>query len=56
MLPSTAEPEGYTAEKAKGNIKVVPPGGVWACQMWMGYLDPAAAGEMEKRIATVISD
>ena len=23
-MPSTAEPEGYTAEKAKGNIKVIP--------------------------------
>ena len=56
VLPATAEPEGYGAEKAKGNIKVVPPGGVWACQMWMGYLDPAAAAKMEQKIATVVSN
>ena len=25
VLPATAEPEGYTAEKAKGNVKVLGP-------------------------------
>ena len=30
ILPSTAEPEGYTAEKAKGNIKTLAAGGTMA--------------------------
>jgi hypothetical protein len=26
VLPATAEPDGYIAEKAKGNVKVLPAG------------------------------
>ena len=31
FLPATAEADGYTAEKAKGNLVVVPAGGTWRC-------------------------
>ena len=32
VLPATAEPEGYHAEKAKGHIKVIPAGGSYGSQ------------------------
>lgn len=44
VLPATAEPEGYLAEKAKGNIKVLPAKGVFRCQIEMGVL---SSDEME---------
>lgn len=48
--PATAEPEGYLAEKAKGRIKIVPPGGVWQCQIEMGAL---AADEVQQAEAAI---
>ncbi|NPV06899.1 MAG: DUF4432 family protein [Anaerolineae bacterium] len=54
VLPATAEPEGYAAEKAKGNIKVLGPGGTWSCHMVMGALTAAQAADMEARIARVL--
>ena len=48
--PATAEPEGYNAEKAKGNLKTVPAGGVWRCEVEMGALAPAEVTEMKKKI------
>ena len=46
VLPATAEPEGYSAEKAKGNLVSVPPGGTWTCDLQLGALDaPAASAE-----------
>lgn len=54
ILPATAEPEGYTAEKAKGNVKVLPPGGKFHCQMELGALTPAEAQEMEAKIKAIL--
>ncbi|MGL4651694.1 MAG: DUF4432 family protein, partial [Caldilineaceae bacterium] len=45
VLPSTAEPEGYSAEKAKGNVKVLGPGETWVCDMWAGALNAEAAAD-----------
>ena len=50
VLPATAEPEGYSAEKAKGNIKTVGAGETWAAEMWMGYLTPEQTASMESTI------
>jgi len=50
LLPATAEPEGYTAEKAKGNIKVLPPGDEFRFSLEAGALSPAEAKEMEAKI------
>jgi hypothetical protein len=50
ILPATAEPEGYTAEKAKGYIKVLPPGGEFRFSLEAGALSPAEAKEMEAKI------
>jgi hypothetical protein len=50
LLPATAEPEGYTAEKAKGNIKVLPPEGEFNFSLEVGALTPDEAKEMEVKI------
>ncbi len=54
VLPSTAEPEGYTAEKAKGNVKVLGPGETWVCEMWAGALNADEAAQMEQRIRAIV--
>jgi hypothetical protein len=54
ILPATAEPEGYTAEKAKGNIKVLPPGGEFHFDLAVGALNPAETKEMETKISQIL--
>jgi hypothetical protein len=55
ILPATAEPEGYTAEKAKGNIKVLPPGGEFHCDMEVGTLSPAEARQLAEKINGILA-
>ena len=54
ILPATAEPEGYLAEKAKGNVKVLPPQGVFRCEIEMGVLAPPEARRMEEKIIQML--
>jgi hypothetical protein len=54
VLPATAEPEGYTAEKAKGNIKVLPPGGRFEFSLVMGRLDPGEAKRIEEKTIELV--
>jgi hypothetical protein len=54
-MPATAEPEGYTAEKAKGNLKVIPGGGVVSFEMVAGYLPASQAREMEAKIGKMVA-
>ena len=54
LLPATAEPEGYLAEKAKGNIKVIPPQGEFHFELEMGMLTPSKAQDMEEKIAKIV--
>ena len=53
VLPATAEPDGYTAEKAKGNVLMLAPGAEWRCTMEFGALDADGAKAMRKRIEAV---
>jgi len=54
-LPATAEPEGYHAEKAKGNLKTLP-GGATACfELETGYLRPAEAAQMEAQVTRLVT-
>jgi hypothetical protein len=53
VLPATAEPEGYSAEKAKGNVKAVPAGGSWQAQFKMGALTGEQAAKMQTSIGKV---
>lgn len=50
LLPATAEPEGYSAEKAKGNVKVLGPRETWRCEFELGALDEAEARRVEDLI------
>ncbi len=54
ILPATAEPEGYTAEKAKGHIKMVPPRGEWRCHMRLGALEGEQVADMEAHISNIL--
>ena len=55
LLPATAEPEGYTAEKAKGNIKTLPPGGEFHFDLEVGALSPSEATAMEAKINGILA-
>jgi hypothetical protein len=55
ILPATAEPEGYLAEKAKGNIKVVPAKGLFQFELEMGALTPDEAQRMEEKVTQIVA-
>ena len=55
ILPATAEPEGYSAEKAKGNIKVLPAGGECHFELEVGALPAAEAKSLEEKIAQIVA-
>jgi len=54
VLPATAEPEGYAAEKAKGNVRLLPPGGQFHCDIEMGALTPSQALPVERHISGLL--
>jgi hypothetical protein len=54
ILPATAESEGYHVEQAKGNLKVIPAGESWFCEMFVGALTPAETKEMELKIRSIL--
>lgn len=54
VLPGTAEPEGYSVEKAKGNLKVIAPQGEWRCDMELGVLSAAEAAKVEAKVERVL--
>lgn len=49
-FPSTAEPEGYTAEKAKGNLVELAGGAHWTIDMRLGSLTAAEVQLLSKEI------
>jgi len=51
----TNEPEGYLAEKAKGNILVLQPGEQFFCEFEIGALTPQQASVLEHKINALIS-
>jgi len=55
VLPATAEPEGYTAEKAKGNIRILRAQEQVQLDMVVGTLSPAEAAAMEDKIAQILA-
>jgi len=52
-LPSTCDPEGYTAEKQKGNVRSIPALGSVSFAVRAGYLDAAETRKMEDRIRSL---
>ncbi|HVP19621.1 MAG TPA: DUF4432 family protein [Spirochaetia bacterium] len=55
VLPATAEPEGYTAEKAKGNVRSLAGGATARFDLEVGLLAPARAKEMETAIEHILA-
>ncbi len=55
-LPSTCEPEGYAAERRKGNVRTLAPGAAAGFSLTAGYLDREAADRMEAHIGALSSD
>lgn len=54
-LPATAEADGYTAEKAKGNVITLPPGGEYSCTLHFGALTLTEAKKLEAQINAIKS-
>ena len=54
LLPGTAEPEGYSAEKAKGNIKILPAKSTFSFELEMGALSVKEARLVEEKISQII--
>ena len=52
-LPSTCDPEGYTAEKQKGTVRTIPAMGKVTFAVRTGYLDAAGTREMESAIRSL---
>lgn len=50
----TCEPEGYTAEKVKGNVRFLAPGEQFFAEMEIGALSPEEARQMEKKITAIV--
>jgi hypothetical protein len=55
VLPATTEPDGYLAEKAKGNLKVLSPGREFYCHLEAGTLTPAEAKQLIDRIDQILA-
>ncbi len=55
VLPATAEPEGYSAEKAKGNVKTIPAGGSYTCEIEAGLLSADEARRMAAHVEQIVA-
>lgn len=53
MLPATADPDGYTAEKAKGHVQTLAPQEEFRCAMEFGALTPDEAEKLKQSILTI---
>jgi monosaccharide-transporting ATPase len=49
-MPATCEPKGYTAEKRKGNLRILPSGATARFLTRIGYVDKASAGSAARSI------
>jgi hypothetical protein len=55
VLPATAENKGYTAEKEKGNIKIIPAGENVSYHVQAGLLMPTEAQEVSAKISRILA-
>jgi len=55
-MPATAEPEGYAAEKAKGNIRVLRARARWRADFEIGALTAGEAGNMAQKIGRILGE
>lgn len=54
VLPATAEPEGYHAEKEKGNIVILPGGETFHLDLRVGTLAPEGTAQVEGKIDSIL--
>lgn len=54
VLPATAEPDGYSKEKEKGNLKRLEAGGVFRTTFELGALEPGRAKDFTEHITAVL--
>jgi Domain of unknown function (DUF4432) len=54
FLPGTAEADGYTAEKAKGNLVIVAAGETWNCHLKFGALTQEEALTLKHACKSVV--
>lgn len=55
VLPATAEPEGYSVEKAKGNIKSLSAGQKFTCEIELGVLTPDETASIRSNIDRIVA-
>jgi hypothetical protein len=55
MEAGTAGPEGYTAEKKKGKVKVLAPGAEFVCEYKAGLLEMEQVPAIEKKIHDILA-
>ncbi|HOU12826.1 MAG TPA: hypothetical protein PKZ84_06890 [Anaerolineae bacterium] len=55
MEAGTCEPEGYLAEKAKGYVKVLPPGETFTAEFEIGALAADEAMHEEEKVKVLIT-
>jgi len=53
--PCTAEVEGFTAEKEKGNVRSLPGGAVFQCELEIGVLTPDETRFEEMLISNLVT-
>jgi hypothetical protein len=56
LLPATAEPDGYLAEKAKGNVKTLAPRSAVRFAVEFGALDRQAAAQLRNKIEMIAGE
>ena len=56
VLPGTAEPEGYLAEKEKGNVRSLPGGETFVSEITAGYLPPEEAEQKKELIQRIMGE
>ena len=56
VLPGTAEPEGYLAEKEKGNVRSLPGGETFVSEITAGYLAPEEAEQKKELIQRIMGE
>jgi len=54
VLPATAEPEGYHAEKRKGNVKTLAAGDTFRCDIRIGTLNADEAVAREAHVEAIL--
>ena len=53
VLPSTAEADGYTAEKAKGNVRSLAFQEEWLCRLSFGAMDKAQTAALRSQVEAI---